>query len=101
MDKSEINKKKTGTGCTRRDGVWGYHIPFNIFVFCSSIYYPRTTLALLPSNNSDPGSHSGPSSSLSTPVRAFNFIARRSRYFLPSSTRVEMYLPKQLGALNK
>ena len=38
---------------------------------------PRTTLALPPSSNSDPGSHSGPSSSLPTSARAFIFTARR------------------------
>ena len=39
------------------------------------IYYPRTTLALPPSRNSDPGSHSGPSS-LPTTARAFFFSSR-------------------------
>ena len=55
-------------------------------------FYPRTTLALPPSSNSDPGSHSGPSSPLPTMhgyVPSF-FIARRTRHFLPSATRVEL-----------
>ena len=64
------------------------------------IYYPRTTLALPPTSNSDPGSHSGRSSSLPTSARAFIFIARRIQHFLPSSTRVELYLPTLLGALS-
>ena len=71
----------------------------NIF-FLHPIYYPRTNLALPPSSNSDPGSHSRPSSSLPTSARAFIFIARRSQHFLPSSTRVELYLPTLPGALS-
>ena len=35
-------------------------------------------------------------------VRAFTFfIARRVQHFLPSSTRVELYLPTLLGALGR
>ena len=63
------------------------------------IYFPRTTLALPPSGNSDPGLHNGPSSSLPTSARAFIIIARR-QHFLPSSTRVELYQPTLLGALS-
>ena len=37
-------------------------------------------------------SYSGPSSPLPTSVLAFIFIARRIQHFLPSSTRVELYL---------
>ena len=69
------------------------------FFLPRSIYYPRTTLALSPSSNSDPGSHSGPSSPLPTTVRAFIYVARRIRHFLSSSTRVELYLPTLLGVL--
>ena len=58
--------------------------------FPHPICYPRTTLALLPSSNSDPGSHSEPFSPLPTSVRAFIFIARRIQHFLPASTRVKM-----------
>ena len=58
------------------------------------------SLALPPSSSSDPGSHSGPSSPLPTTVRAFLFVARRIQRFLPSSTRVELYLPTLLGALS-
>ena len=77
------------------------NIPLQHFFFLHpTVYYPRTTLALPPSSNSDPGSHSGPTSSLPTLARAFIFIARRSQYFLPSSTRVEVYLPTLLGALS-
>ena len=64
------------------------------------MHYPRTTLALPPSSNSDPGSHSGPSFPLPTTVRAFIFIARRIQHFLPSSTRVELYLPTLLDTLS-
>ena len=70
----------------------------NIF-FLHPIYCPRTTLVLPPSY-SDPGSHSGPSSPLPTSARVFIFIARKSQHFLPSSTRVEMYIPTLLGALS-
>ena len=100
---SETNTR-IDTGCT--DGVdectEGFHVetthtrswspnkfgvlPYDLF-FCYC--YPRTILALPPSSNSDPGSHSGPSSPLPTTVHAFIFIARRSQHFLPSSTRVE------------
>ena len=45
------------------------------FSFLPPIYYPRTTLALLPSSNLDPGSRSGPSSPLPTTVRAFILTA--------------------------
>ena len=61
-----------------------------IFFFLHPIYYPRTTLALPPSSNSDPELHSGPSSPLPTAARSFIFIARRVERFLPSSTRVEL-----------
>ena len=65
-------------------------------------YYPRTTstLALFSSSNSDPGSHSRPSSPLPTTVRAFIFIARRSQHILSSSAGVELCLPTLLGALS-
>ena len=47
---------------------------FQLFlILLHPIYYPRTTLALPPSSNSDPGSHSGPSSPVPTTVRAFIF----------------------------
>ena len=75
-------------------------VPFQYYFLYPIIYHPRTTLALLTSKNSNPGSHSGPSSSLPTSVRAFIFIARRSQHFLPSSTRVELYVPTRLGALS-
>ena len=62
------------------------------------IYFPRNTLlALPPSSNSDPGSHSGPSSPLPTTVHASILVARRIEYSLPSSTRVELYPPTLLG----
>ena len=51
------------------------------FLFFYPIYYPRTTLAHPPSSNSDPGSHSGPSSPLPTTVRAFVFMAKNNRAF--------------------
>ena len=41
-----------------------------LLFFGRPIYYPRATLALPPSSNSDPGSHNGPSSPLPTTVRA-------------------------------
>ena len=40
------------------------------------MYYPRIALALPLSSNSDPRSHSGPSSPLPTTVCAFILIAR-------------------------
>ena len=53
------------------------------FFFFHPIYYPRTTLALPPSSNSDPGSHSGPSSPLPTKVRAFIFYREKNSAFSP------------------
>ena len=76
------------------------HFLFTFFIFFHPIYYPRLTFELPPSSNSDPGSHSGPSSPLSTTVRAFMCFARRTQHFLPSSTCVELCLPTLLGALN-
>ena len=78
-----------------------------LFFFFHPIYYHRTTstttlLALPPNSNSDPGSHIGLPSPPS-PLRYNNasiFIASRFRHFLPSSTRVELYLPTLLGALS-
>ena len=58
-------------------------------LFLHPSYYPRTTLALPPSSNSDPGSHSGPSWPLPTTARAFIFIVRRTQHFNPSSIHVE------------
>ena len=66
----------------------------------NGMFHPRTTLALPPRSTSDPGSHNGFSSFLPTTVRAFIFFARRIQHFLPSSTRVELYLPMLLGALS-
>ena len=75
------------------------HIPFfATFFFLHPIYHPRTILALPPSSNSDPGSRIGPSSSLPTSARAFIFTARRIEHFLPSSTRVELYLAGALSS---
>ena len=75
--------------------VCGSHIPLQHFFFLHPLYYPRTTLALPPSinSNSDPGSDSRPSSPLPTTARDFIFIARRSQHFLLSLTDVEMYVP--------
>ena len=77
-----------------------YYWSYNYVVF----FIPFIILALLspslPSSNSDPGSHSGPSFPLPTTVRAFIFIARIVKHFVPSSTRVEWYLPTLLGALS-
>ena len=70
------------------------------FFFGHPIYYPRTTLVLPPSSDSDPRAHSGRSSPLPTTVGAFIVIARIIQHFLPSSTRVELYLPTLLGALS-
>ena len=54
-----------------------YPTLFVIVFLHRPIYYPRTTLALLPSSNSDPGSHRRRSSPLPTTARAVIFIARR------------------------
>ena len=72
------------------------HVIF--FFFSHPMYYPRTTLALPPSSSSDPGSHSGPSSSLPNTVRGLIFIAIIIQRFLPLLTRVESCLPALLGA---
>ena len=59
-------------------------LPF-FFFFFHPIYYPRTTLALPPTSDADPGSHSGPSFPLSTTVRVFFFISREQfSFFFPS-----------------
>ena len=76
----------------------------SFFLFSSfrPIYYPRITLALPPSSNSDPGSHSGPSSPLPTTVRAFISIAKIIQRLLPSSTRVELFMdPRPLQKIKK
>ena len=52
----------------------------NIFVL-HPIHYPRTTLALPPSSNSDQGSNRGPSSSLPTSARAFIFYRKNKSAF--------------------
>ena len=53
----------------------------HFFLFLHSIYYPRTPLALPPSSNSDPGSHSRPSSPLPTTVRDFIFYRENKSAF--------------------
>ena len=58
-------------------------IPFIIFAHL---------LSLLPTRNSDPGSHSRLFYPLPATVRAFIFIASRFQPFLPSSTRIELCL---------
>ena len=64
---------------------WLNSSPTYIFIlayfFSHPIYYPRTSLALPPSSNSDSGSHCGPSFRLPTTVRAFIFIARKNSSF--------------------
>ena len=71
-------------------------------LFCfvpPTYYYPRTTLALPPSSNSDLGSHRGPSP-LPTTVPAIILVGRIIQHFLPSLNRVKSYLPKLLGAFS-
>ena len=66
------------------------------FFFFHPIYYPRTTLALPPSSNSDPGSHSGPSSSL--PTSACAFISRgESSIFFPRRLASNCTYPRCLA----
>ena len=67
-----------------------FSIPFIILALFSpslpvltQIRDPRTILALPPSTNSDPGSHSGPFSPLSITVHAFVLITRRIQHFFP------------------
>ena len=72
----KIPEKDRGAVC----GSNNIQSTFATFFFLHLMYYPRTTLALPPSSNSDPGSHSGPFSSLPTSARAIIFlviIARR------------------------
>lgn len=61
------------------------NITISLVFFSSRIL---SSLAHPPSSNPEPGSHTGPSLSLPTTLRAQNFIARILKYFLPSSTRV-------------
>ena len=66
--------------------LWGSCCPSFFFFLFHRIYYPRTTLALPPSSNSDPGSHSGPSPPpshqlLSTTVRAFILYREKNSAF--------------------
>ena len=55
-----------------------------LLLFCRPMYFPRTTLALPPSSNSDPGSHRRPSPTLPTNVRA-NIPHPKYLYCLQSS----------------
>ena len=90
-------KRKKG-----RKGKKRHHNP-TLFFSLHPIYYPGTTLALPPSSNSDLGSYSRPFSPVPTTVRAFIFIifmARRTQYFYPSTTRVELCVPTLRGALS-
>ena len=73
-----------------------YHI--YICIYSHPIYYPRTTLVPPLSSNSNPGSHGVPFSPLPITVRVFMFIARIIQHFLPSWTRVKLYLLTLLGA---
>ena len=70
------------------------------FFFYHRIYDPRTTIALPPRSNSDPGSHCGPSSPPPLRYVPSFFFARIIQHFLPSSTRVKLYPPTLLGALS-
>ena len=57
-------------------------MPFFFLFFLHPIYCPRSTLALPPSYNSDPGSHSGPSAPRpTTAVRAFIFYRENNSAF--------------------
>ena len=56
--------------------------------FFSSHLLSSTTLALPPSSNSDPGSHSGPSSPLPTTVPAFICYREKTQLFIVDSRRI-------------
>ena len=73
---------------------------FCFFSLIPFISVAHLLLYLLPTRNSDLGSHSRLFYPLPATVRAFVFIARRFQPFLPSSTRIELCLPTPLqGAL--
>ena len=59
-----------------------------LFIYFYPIYYPRTTLALPPSNNSDPGSHSGPSSP--SPLRYVSSFLSREEF--------SIFFPRRLAS---
>ena len=74
--------------------------PIYFFIFLL-LFSHCSPLALPPSSNSDPGSHSGPSSPFPSTVRAFHFYrGYNSASSYLSSTRVELCLPTLLSALN-
>ena len=77
--------------------------PLFFFFFTIPAYYPRTIiLSRSLQVAAEIRGHiagSPPPSPIRT-VRAYIFIARRIQHFLPSSTRLEMYLPTLLGALS-
>ena len=75
----------TNTHCCR--------LSFSLLFFFHPIYYLRPSFSLPPSGNSDRGSHSR----LFSPPTHYGsclafFIARRFQIFLPSSTRVQLYI---------
>ena len=88
-------KPSKGTNLTVVEGLLIYYTYFLL-----PIYDPCTTLVLPPSRNSDPGSHRGPFSPLPTTVQPSILPREEPSIFLPSSTRVECYLPTLLGALS-
>ena len=61
---------------------------FNRHVFFHPSFYPRPTLQLPPTGNSNPGSHSGRSPPRPITVRGLIFIAGILQHFFPSLTRV-------------
>ena len=93
-------------GCFRNIVIlapWHHFLLF-INLYIHSIYHRNVNanLALLPGSIPNLRSHSGPGCPLSTTKRALISIARKTRHFLPSSTRVEFYLPTTLiGALSR
>ena len=76
----------------------GSNIHFVIFFFLRPIYYLRTTLALLPSSNSIRSHIAGLLPPPNSARTCLHFLSREevSIYFVPSSIRVELYLPTLL-----
>ena len=78
-------------------------IHFTCFLFPIPLINSVIIALLSPSQqyNFDPGSYSGLPSPIPSTVPALIFIARKSiQHLLPSSMRVDLYLPTLLGDFN-
>ena len=89
----------SGKASTTAVAAVGYHLGvvgcFFLSFFSCIPFFPRTTLALFPSSNSNPGSHSGPSSPLLTTIDTCLHFYREEKSVLPflvDSRRIALVL---------